>query len=210
MPLIRKSGKDTPPKTESAQPSDILRALVNGDADARWSAARSAGDLPGGVEALANALPAERDARVREAMLTSLARIASPQCVNAIVPLLRLDDASVRTAALDALRAMPDAVRAQLPALLRDGDSDVRILSCEIARTLPRADATALLGDVLASEPEANVCAAAIEVLAEVGGPEALPALDRCAARFADSAFLKFAIDIARGRIQAQSTESHG
>ena len=30
-------------------------------------------------------------------------------------------------------------------------------------------------------ETEANVCAAAVEVLAEIGGPEALPALARCA-----------------------------
>lgn len=208
MPLIRKPGKDAP-KAETARPTDVLRALAEGDADVRWSAARAAADLPGGEEALAGALSAERDARVREAMLTSLARIASPRSVNAIVPLMRVDDASVRTAALDALRAMPEAVRAQLPALLRDDDSDVRILSCEIARVLPRDDATELLGELLAVEPQANVCAAAIDVLAEAGSPAALPALERCAARFADSAFIGFAIGIARDRILAQSPESH-
>lgn len=208
MPLIRKPGKDAR-QPDTPQPEDLLRTLTQGDADARWSAARAAADLPSGVDALAAALPNENDTRVREAILTSLARIASPRSVDAIVPLLRVDDASVRTAALDALRAMPDAVRAQLPSLLKDGDSDVRILSCEIARTLPRADATALLGELLAVETEANVCAAAIDVLAEAGDPAALPALDRCAARFAGTAFLAFAIEIARGRIQAQSTEPH-
>ncbi|MGV3593216.1 MAG: HEAT repeat domain-containing protein [Gammaproteobacteria bacterium] len=208
MPLIRKPGKEAL-RAETARPADILRALAEGDADARWSAARAAVDVPGGEDALAAALPAESDARVREAMLTSLARIASPRSVKAIVPLVRMDDASVRTAALDALRAMPEAVRAQLPALLRDEDSDVRILSCEIARVLPRDDATALLGELLAVEPQANVCAAAIDVLAEAGGPAVLPALERCAARFADSAFIGFAARIARDRILAQSTESH-
>lgn len=208
MPLIRKSDKDTG-KPDTPQAADVLRTLTQGDADARWSAARAATDLPGGIDALAAALPNEKDARVRETMLTSLARIGAPRSVEAIVPLLRLDDASVRTAALDALRAMPDAVRAQLPSLLKDGDSDVRILSCEIARTLPRGDATSLLGELLAVETEANVCAAAIDVLAEVGDPAALPVLDRCAARFAGTAFLEFAIRIARGRILAQSTESH-
>lgn len=208
MPLIRKPGKDAP-KPETARPADILRALAEGDADARWSAARAAVDIPGGEEALAGALPAERDARVREAILTSLARIGSPRSVNAIVPLVRVDDARARTAALGALRAMPEAVRAQLPALLRDEDSDVRILSCEIARVLPRDEATELLGELLAVEPEANVCAAAIDVLAETGGPAALPALERCAERFADSAFIGFAAAIARDRILAQSTDSH-
>lgn len=209
MPLIRKPDKDArTPATPQQQ--DVLHALAHGDADARWSAARAAASLPGGAEALAAALPNEQDTRVREAMLTSLARIGSPRSVNAIVPLLRVDEASVRTSALDALRAMPEAVRTQLPGLLRDDDSDVRILSCEIARTLPRDEATVLLGDLLAHETEANVCAAAIDVLAEVGGPAALPALERCAERFAGTAFLEFAIRIARGRIQAQSTESHG
>lgn len=208
MPLIRKPGKDAP-KAEAARPADILRALAEGDADARWSAARAAVDVPGGEDALAAALPAEPDARVREAILTSLARIASPRSVNAIVPLVRMDDASIRNAALDALRAMPEAVRAQLPALLRDDDSDVRILSCEIARVLPRDYATELLGELLAVEPQANVCAAAIDVLAEAGSPAALSALERCAARFADSAFIGFAIGIARDRILAQSPESH-
>jgi HEAT repeat protein len=209
MPLIRKPDSKAR-QAEAATPQDLLKTLEQGDADARWAAARAAAEAPGGIDALAAALPRERDTRVREAMLTSLSRIASPRAVAAIVPLLRLDDASVRTSALDALRAMPEAVRAQLPTLLTDSDSDVRILSCEIARTLPGDHATELLGELLMHETQANVCAAAIDVLAEVGGPAALPALDRCAARFADSAFLGFAIDIARGRIQAQSTESHG
>ncbi|MDY6983670.1 MAG: HEAT repeat domain-containing protein [Pseudomonadota bacterium] len=208
MPLIRKPDKDAR-KPATPQPADLLRTLTQGDADARWSAARAAADLPDGVDALAAALPNETDARVREAMLTSLARIGSPRSVDAIVPLLRVDDAGVRTAALDALRAMPDAVRAQLPALLQDDDSDVRILCCEIARTLPRDEATRLLGELLTVETEVNVSAAAIDVLAEIGGPAALPALDRCAERFAGTTYLEFAIRIARGRILAQSTEPH-
>ena len=46
----------------------------------------------------------------------------------------------------------------------------------------------ALLCALLSSETEANVCAAAIDVLAEVGGPEALPVLAACAERFRDNA----------------------
>jgi hypothetical protein len=38
------------------------------------------------------------------------------------------------------------------------------------------------------------VCAAAVDVLAEIGSADAAPCLDRCRARFAGQAFLTFAI----------------
>jgi HEAT repeat protein len=208
MPLIRKPGTDA--RIQQADPAAVLAALKRGNREERWAAARAATGIEGGVNALAAALPEEQDPRVREAMFTSLARVASFASVTALLPLLRRDDASMRTGALDALRAMPDAVRQHLPDLLRDADSDVRLLSCEIARSLPGDEATSILCALLAQEPEANVCAAAIEVLAELGNRAALPALDDCAARFAGTAFLPFAIQVARARIMAQSTGSHG
>ena len=207
MPLIRKSDKDT--RKPESDPADVLSALSNGNQEERWTAARAAARITGGVDALAIALQSEVDARVREAMFTSLTRIGSPQSVNAIIPLLRVDDASLRIGALDALRAMPGAVRESLPGLLSDSDSDVRILSCEIVRGLPAEEATSILCALLANEPEVNVCAAAIDVLAEVGSAAALPVLDVCAARFQETSFLAFAIKVARDRILAQSTDSH-
>jgi hypothetical protein len=107
----------------------------------------------------------------------------------------------MRTGALDALRSMPDAVLPRLPALLGDPEADVRLLSCEIVRCLPSANATPLLCDLLVREPEANVCAAAVDVLAEIGGPLAEPALRHCADRFPQEAFLGFAIKMAIQRI---------
>jgi HEAT repeat protein len=211
MPLIRKSDKDNRKQdTPPSKPADVLAALTSGSQDERWAAARAAVDVPGAVEALAAALHSERDARVREAMFTSLTRIGSPESVGAIIPLLRVDDAGLRTAALDALRAMPAALHEYMPALLNDSDSDVRILTCEIVRGLPAEQATPIISALLAHESEANVCAAAIDVLAEVGGAEALPALDSCAARFPQNSFLAFAIRIARDRILSQPANPHG
>jgi HEAT repeat protein len=197
MPLIRKSSDTTAPHVPGT-----AAALRDTDADARWSAAR---DLtsPGDVGALSAALDAEQDARVREAILTSLARIGGAASAKAVIPHIRSDDASVRTAALDSLRAMPEAVADSLPGLLGDSDPDVRLLACELVRALPSASATRLLCDLIEDDGEANVCAAAIDVLAEVGGPEALPALDLCAARFPDQPFLVFAIKVAGDRISA-------
>jgi HEAT repeat protein len=96
---------------------------------------------------------------------------------------------------------MPGATRPYVAGLLGDPDADVRLLSCELARGLPEDEANRLLGDLLLRETEKNVAAAAVEVLAEIGRPEVLAALDACAERFADDGFLLFSIKVAADRI---------
>jgi HEAT repeat protein len=90
--------------------------------------------------------------------------------------------------------------------LLGDPDADVRLLACELVRNQPAGEANGLLAALLASETEANVCGAAVEVLAEIGTPAALPLLAQCAARFPDDSFLAFAIGMARDRIGSQAS----
>jgi HEAT repeat protein len=208
MPLIRKPASSSTP-AEPKPAVDVLAALRSGNKEERWTAARNAFIAPGADDALAAALRTESDARVREAMFTSLARIGSPKSVDALVEFLRSDDAAIRAAALDALRSNVAAIREHLPKLLNDEDSDVRLLSCELVRNLPSEEATRMLCDVLARENEANVCAAAIDVLAEVGRPEALSALSECERRFERTPFLSFAIQIARERIASQTMSRH-
>jgi HEAT repeats len=203
MPLVVKpTGPSQPSQPDG---SAVLQALASANQDERWAAARAVAEVPGGAAALAAALRTEQDARVREAMFTSLARIGTPESIGKILTLLRSDDANLRTGALDALRTKISAVRESLPGLLKDSDVDIRILSCELARSLPSAEATTLLCTLLAGEQEMNVCAAAIDVLAEVGSPEALPTLAACESRFRGTPFLGFAIKIATQRIKSQS-----
>jgi HEAT repeat protein len=209
MPLVRKPTGPSPPAAKP-EATGSLQGLASSSAEERWAAARAAADVVGGATALAAALRTESDPRVREAMFTSLARIGTPECVDEVVALLRSDNAHLRTGALDALRIMTGGVSEHLPGLLSDPDVDVRILSCELARNLPAKNATSLLCALLAREQEANVCAAAIDVLAEVGTPEALPTLAECAQRFRDSPFLGFAIKIAADRIQSQPPDTRG
>ncbi len=194
MPLVR---RPSPPTEAAAAPA----SLTDGTVDQRWAAVRAAAERPDGVALLAAALPRESDPGVREAIFTGLARVATAESAAAVIPYVRSDDASLRTAAIDALRAMTTAIRPHLAGLLGDPDADVRLLSCELARGLPEDEANRLLGDLLARETEKNVAAAAVEVLAEIGRPEALPALDACAGRFAGDSFLLFSIKVAADRI---------
>lgn len=201
MPLVRKpASRATAPSPTSAELSAGLRSA---DPDERWAAARAAAELPDSAAALAAALPRETDPRVREAMFTSLARIGTREDITPILPMLRSNDAALRMGALDALRSSVTLAREALPHLVSDPDSDVRILSCELARCLPSEDASRTLCALLVHEREVNVCAAAIEVLAEVGNPAALPTLAQCAQRFSQVPFLGFAIQAATDRITA-------
>jgi HEAT repeat protein len=200
MPLVRKGAPPPPP---SQSQSDAASRLVAGTTEERWAAARDLATEPTGVGALGAALGGETDPRVREAIFTGLVRHGGADALDAVLPHLRSDDAGLRTGALDALRAMPDAAAPRLSELLADSDADVRILACELVRYRPAAEAGALLAPVLARDREVNVCASAVDVLAEVGGPDILPALHTCAARFPDEAFLRFAIKVAADRIGA-------
>src|ERR1700677_125522 len=120
MPLIRKPA-DRPP-AQKPDTSTVLKSLGSADPDQRWAAAREALNVPGGGVALAAALRTEADPRVREAMFTSLAQIGTADAVDAIISLLRADDAGLRTCALDTLRIMAVQERAFPPRLLSDRD----------------------------------------------------------------------------------------
>lgn len=200
MPLVRK-GAVVAPSVAVASTGGLNSAV----ADERWSAARALGGDPGAVGSLAAALSTEADARVREAIFSSLAGIGTPPALAAVIGAIRSDDAQLRTGALDALRPAPELVAGSLAPLLEDPDSDVRLLACELVRHQPSEAANRLLCDLLGRELMANVCAAAIEVLAEIATPEALPALQGCAARFADEPFLVFSISTVAQRLGGQT-----
>jgi HEAT repeat protein len=117
------------------------------------------------------------------------------------LPYLRSDDASLRTGAVDVLRAVPKLLRTRIADLLADPDADVRLLSCELARAMDAPEAQTLLLSVVETDKAPNVCAAAIDVLSEIGDAATLPVLARCAARFPDDPFLGFAVKVALERL---------
>jgi len=206
MPLLRrgKSGETPPPPVETA---DALAVeLRHPDPERRWSAARRLGDRPGAAEHLAAALPGETEPRVVEAIFTALARRGGEESAPHLFPLLRSDDAGLRNGAIEALQTMPAALAGHIEELLHDLDSDVRIFAVELTRKMPPAPATASLCRLLDREAHPNVCAAAVDVLAEIGSRAAIPHLERCRDRFATQLFLPFAIATA---IETLSRAAH-
>jgi len=208
MPFVKRevSGPATEDGHREESLASPIAALRSLDAETRWSAARGLGGRANAVPALADALSREQVPHVQEAIITALMRTGDDASVKALLPYLRSQDPSQRSAVIDALQALPGVVLPFMASLLSDPDSDVRILATELTRTLLEADTTRLLCELLEREQHANVCAAAIDVLADVGTREALPALRTCAERFAGSPFLPFAVSVAIARISG--TES--
>ena len=111
---------------------------------------------------------------------------------------------------MDALRAMPDACQPFLPGLLADPDPDVRLLACDLVRDAGGADGPRWLCALIETEPQVNVCAAAVEALGEIGDATAAPSLSRCAERFPDDPFLGFAVKVVADRLRSVSPAPRG
>ena len=198
MPLVKGVARGS---HVSGDPSLQRSTLDSSDAESRWTAARALAGHAEAVPGLAAALGRETVPRVREAIMTALMRIGDTPSVEAILPYLRSQDAGLRAAAIESLQALPEAIAPFMAALFSDRDSDVRLLATELARNMKASEATLLLCGLIEREQHPNVCAAAIDVLTEVGTPEAIPTLEKCAARFAQTPFLPFAISVAIARI---------
>jgi HEAT repeat protein len=202
MPFVKRDAAAPAAADQLSQSSAaVIANLKNAKAETRWSAARSLGSRPEAVSALAAALGIEHVSRVREAIMTALIRIGDEASVRALLPYLRSQDAGLRAATIEALQSLPNAIAPYIDQLLKDSDSDVRLLATELVRNMPAENATQALCRLLDREQHANVCAAAIELLAEVGTRDAVPALQSCAKRFAEVPFVAFAASTAIARI---------
>ncbi|CAA2156627.1 hypothetical protein MBRA_02071 [Methylobacterium brachiatum] len=194
-----------PPKTEAEAPhadlAGLKAALAAPEAGERRRAARELGAFPEAGPLLCAHLAREPAASVRAVILTTLIRLKSPAVVEGLLPLLRSEDSALRNAAIEALQEMPMEVEPHVADLLADPDSDVRILAVNMLSLLPHPKAPDWLAEVVAREAHINVCAAAIDGLAEIGNERAIAPLQALAARFPEVPFIRFAAAAAIRRI---------
>jgi HEAT repeat protein len=158
--------------------------------------------LPETATGIASCLIEEADPGRRARLLRALVAMNSTDAAMALGALLAHADAAVRAAGVDGLQRLPpNLARPALAALLGDPSPDIRIRALDVVDHAPDAEIEAWLIALLAREDHANVCAAVLEQLAEMGTPNALPAIRAAKARFADTPFIGFAADIAIAQI---------
>ncbi|HLN25633.1 MAG TPA: HEAT repeat domain-containing protein [Patescibacteria group bacterium] len=206
MPLAksRSSAADVALNVAAQDMTSLLADLAATESGVRRNAVRALGLHPGSAAALCDRLQVETSPSVRAVLFTTLIRLQSPAVAVRLAKLLRSDDAPLRNAAIEALQEMPDAVAPHLQTLLADEDSDVRIFTVNILAALRHRQAPEWLAVVVRGDPHVNVCAAAVDGLAEIGGPETVQDLRDLRGRFAGNAYMEFAIDTAIRRIGAE------
>lgn len=206
-----KAERTKPDTTAAEVPPDLpelLRRLDGEDAVMRRGAARSLATRPEAAGALCDRLERESDPAVREVILLGLIALASPAVADRLIADLRTEDVGLRSGVIEALQAMPKAVAPNIETLLADADSDIRIFAVNILSKAPLPSASGWLIGVIEHDARVNVCAAAVDALAEIGGPEAVAPLRALAARFPGEPFLAFAIETALRRIGGQEGRS--
>lgn len=182
----------------------LLMQLLDSEATQRRWAARDLAAFPQAAHDLCRHLERETDSSVREAVLTSLINIGDSSAAAGLIPFLNSDDAALRNAAINALQQMPEAVAPHMESLLENPDSDIRILAINILEYLRCPRTPGWLLRVIQEDEHVNVCATAVNLLAEIGTPDMLPALQELADRFAHEPFIGFAVKLAMRRIDGK------
>jgi len=167
----------------------------------RW-VARDLVDYKEASKYLIEQLMKEEDISVREVIISSLLRIKDEVAIEGLIECLRSDDAHLRNSAIEALKEIPEEVDPYIEKLLQDKDPDVRIFTINILESLRHPKVIKWLIEVIEKDENVNVCATALDLLAEVGTEEAIPAIKKVKERFKNEPYIQFASDIALKRIK--------
>jgi HEAT repeat protein len=205
MALVRASKKDAVAEAKTAEASplsleDLMQDLCWDEPAPRRRAARALASREDGIPILCEHLQHEPAMSVRSIIITSLIQSHLPAAVENLIRLLRSENTALRNEAIEALQEMPE-VGPYMESLLTDPDSDVRIFAVNILAVLPHPKAPEWLRKVILDEPHVNVCAAAVDCLAEIGDADSIAALKQLRLRFGNHPFMSFAIDATIARI---------
>jgi HEAT repeat protein len=205
MALKKKNSDELRPTDQRQQPRDregLLKQLDDTDHERRRWAALDLADYPETVERLCRQLEQETEWMVCEAILTSLSRIGGNAAVKGLLPLLRSEDALLRNSVIEVLQQLPESLSPYIEQMLKDASSDYRIFTIDVLRDLRHPHAPIWLKEVIEQDRHINVCAAAVELLGEIGTPEMIPILKALPQRFLNDPFIQFSVDVAIRRIQ--------
>lgn len=205
MALSRQTRKDAGGARRPVADDYVNHCMQLGSTDAamRRSAARELAEWPDAAGELLAQLADEGEASVREAILTSLSRIGGDTVVDGVLDYLRSDDAAMRNDVIELLKTQPGAVAQHMERLLGDDDPDVRIFAVNVLESLRHEKVVDWLIAVIERDPHVNVCATAVDLLAEVGDVRAVEPLRRLRTRLGADAFIAFAVDTALKKVSA-------
>lgn len=184
----------------------LVTELDSDDSTVRRWAVRDLMQMPQSSSVLVARLNREENTSVRAAILNALAHLGDSVAIAGLVQCLRSENAALRNEAIEVLKDIPDKVVPIIDNLLNDTDSDVRIFAVNILESLRHENVEKWLINVIEKDPHLNVCAAAVDLLAEVGTEFAVTSLKHLKVRFEDEPYICFSVDLALKRIIEEET----
>lgn len=184
--------------------SKVLEELKSDDNEVVREAAFLAGELKceNAVPQLADLLKSSH-LGLQEAADHALRRIGGKGAVQAVVPLLRSDDAPVRNLSMDILREVGAQDFTSLVALVHDDDPDIRIFATDILGSTNSFMAVEPLCDALLKDPEVNVRYQAAVSLGDLANPAAARCLNKA---MQDDEWVQYAVIEALAKIKHSSS----
>ena len=208
MPIKKREEKVTEIKEERRKIQRDFEGLINqlsseNSTERRW-AARDLAEFNESSSHLIKQFMKEKDIAAREVIISSLIAIGDEIAVEGLINCLKSDDAHLRNSVIEALKQIPEQVAPYIEKLLKDKEPDVRIFTINILESLRHPKVVKWLIEVIEKDENINVCATALDLLAEVGTDEAIPAIKIAKERFKNEPYIQFASDIALRRIGEQ------
>jgi len=208
MPIKKREEKVTEIKEERRKIQRDFEGLITqlssaNSTERRW-AARDLAEYKESSSYLVEQLMKEKDIAVREIIISSIIAIGDEIAISGLINCLKSDDAHLRNSAIEALKQVPEQVSPHIEKLLQDKDPDIRIFTINILESLRHPNVIKWLIKVIEMDDNVNVCSTALDLLAEVGTEETIPAIKKVKERFKNEPYIQFAADIALRRISEQ------
>ncbi|HAS89966.1 MAG TPA: hypothetical protein DCS48_11780 [Desulfovibrio sp.] len=184
--------------------SKFLDELKSDDNEVVREAAFQAGEMKcaDAVPLLADLLKSNH-LGLQEAADQALRSIGGKDVVQAVVPLLRSDDAPARNLSMDILREVGAQDFASLVDLVHDDDPDIRIFATDILGSTNSFMAVEPLCDALLKDPEVNVRYQAAVSLGDLANPAAARCLNKA---MQDDEWVQYAVIEALAKIKHSSS----
>ncbi len=115
--------------------------------------------------------------------------------IEAIMELLKLDNAYVRNLGISILRDFGNAIKYYIVKFLIGDDRDLRIFAINVLGDVDFAESRDMLVELLETEDDINVAMTAVDYMGEIGEEEDIALLESLKDRFSGDFYAEFAVD---------------
>ncbi len=152
----------------------------------------------GGGEYLVSSI--NKEEYLQKGSLTKIAAVISNMDpddapIEAIMELLKVENAYVRNLAISILRDFGSAIKYYIVKFLIGDDRDLRIFAINVLGDVDFAESRDMLVELLEDEDDINVAMTAVDYMGEIGEVEDIELLESLKIRFKDEFYVEFAVD---------------